>query len=92
MQNFKVIQSKPTKKPGLFFTKIQSKAPVTTSMGIFGQRTTEKQETYYVFGNTQMPVNGDIQLDINQWVVEQQPFTLPETGEVVQLKYLVGMK
>lgn len=81
-KSFKIVSSNPNSKGG-FVTKLQNSVTVST---IFGDKT--KSETYYVSGPRQMPIGESVDLDLNEWGIVTYPFTNPETGEVIDLKWL----
>lgn len=83
MKEFTVIQSNPNNKGG-FVTKIQR---VVSSSTVFGEKTSKL--TYYVSGSKQLPVDSKVSLDIERdWRVATYPFANPETGEIMELKWL----
>lgn len=75
---YEVISSNPNQKGG-FVTKIQGNQ--TT---VFGA----KKVTYYVSGTLQLTVGQQVKLDINEWKIATYPFANPETGEIMELKWL----
>jgi hypothetical protein len=92
-QKFNVIScASSAKVTGMFNSKIQTKGSVSTSLGVLGTQTKTKQQTYYFQSNSQFAINSQVDVDIDLYNVEEKPFTLPSTGEVFKLKWLVGMK
>jgi hypothetical protein len=81
-KKFNIVSSNPNSKGG-FVTKLTNSVTVPT---IFGDKT--KSETYYVSGSLQMTIGESVDLDLDAWSIVTYPFTNPDTGEVIDLKWL----
>lgn len=83
MAKFTVITSNPSNEGKTFVTKIQGNKVVN----ILGINKTS-QVTYYVSLPQQVEVGKEFDVDLSQFNITEHPFDHPETGEVIQLKWL----
>lgn len=83
MKTFEVISSNPSNEGKTFVTKITNKVVVKT---FAGDKT--KSETYYISGSKQLKVGAKVEVDLDIFNVMEHPFENPDTGEVIQLKWL----
>jgi hypothetical protein len=84
--SFKVAQIGETTSNGNRIVKMQHKVEVETALG-----TMRKSETYYMAvkaESVKVAVGADVDLDPTQFNVTERPFSNPETGEEIMLKWL----
>ena len=81
MKEFTVDFSKKVKFG--YFTKLVNKQS-DSKLGL------ATQETYYLFGTIKL--KGNIDLNIDDYVIELKEYVEPNSGNVLQLKYIVGLK
>ena len=83
MSKFKVISSNPSNEGKTFVTKIQGQKVVNV-LGV----NKVAQTTYYISLPSQVRVGEEFDVDLSLFTIAEHPFEHPETGEIIQLKWL----
>jgi hypothetical protein len=84
--NFTVVQIGDVTSNGNRIVKMQHKTEVATALG-----TMRQSETYYAAikaDSVKVTLDQQIELDPSGFTVTERPFTNPETGEEIMLKWL----
>ena len=83
MKEFEVISSNPSNEGKSFVTKLHHEETVVT---VFGSKS--KRETYYVSGSKQLEVGKKVSINLEDWRIQEYPYTNESTGETMILKWL----
>jgi hypothetical protein len=83
MPKFKVISSNPSNEGKTFVTKIQGNKVVNV-LGV----NKVSQVTYYISLPEKVEVDKEFDVDLSQFNITEHPFDHPDTGEIIQLKWL----
>ena len=78
-----VISSNTSNEGKTFVTKIQG-SKVVNVLGVNKTYTT----TYYISLPAQVAVGSEFDVDLSQFTIAEHPFEHPESGEIIQLKWL----
>ena len=84
--DFKIVQIGDVTSNDNNIVKMQHKVETDTPLGVV-----RKSETYYMAvkaGTVAVAVGDDVDIDPSQYRVTERPFTHPETGEEIMLKWL----
>lgn len=87
MSLFTVISATPTEDKLGFIVKLQTKEDKSISTP-FGHKTSTVQSTYYMKLDTAPAIGFQAEFDIATMNVVEREFTIPDSGEIVQLKWL----
>lgn len=79
----KVISSNPSNEGKTYVTKIQGNKTVNV-LGV----NKVSSITYYISLPEQVKVDAEFELDLSSFNITEHPFEHPETGEIIQLKWL----
>ena len=79
---FTVISSNPNQEGG-FVTKIRHSFEKKTEFGM-----KKSVLTLYVSGSEQLTEGNKVQINPQDWTIKEYPYALPDTGEIVNLKWL----
>lgn len=72
---------------GGFIHKLQNKTSTVVDTP-FGKKTQDSQVTYYMKLDDAAPIGMQAEIDIDNFKVVERPYTVPDTGEVLELKWL----
>lgn len=78
-----VISSNPSNEGKTYVTKIQGNKTVNV-LGV----NKVSSITYYISLPEQVKVGAEFDIDLTQFNITEHPFEHPETGEIIQLKWL----
>ena len=88
-KTFTVVSSTPTQN-GAFCNKIANKSEVTVQTA-FGTMRQNRQETYYLFTESQNSVGSTGRLDPDNFRIVEKSYTIPDddgSAKEITLKYL----
>ena len=78
-----VISSNPSNEGKSYVTKVQGNKTVNV-LGV----NKVSSITYYISLPEQVKVGAEFDIDLTQFNITEHPFEHPETGEIIQLKWL----